>query len=111
MIGPLHGVHPAPKAVPIKIEPKNPDGLFLNCIFLSFIRKLKFSTPVIIRPKIMIRMEPSCLIRSAYSINSPPKNNVPKPSAIYTRLRSEEHTSELQSRGHLVCRLLLEKKK
>ena len=31
----------------------------------------------------------------------------------YNRIlrRSEEHTSELQSRGHLVCRLLLEKKK
>src|SRR5690625_7088615 len=29
----------------------------------------------------------------------------------YLQLRSEEHTSELQSRGHLVCRLLLEKKK
>src|SRR5690625_6628703 len=28
-----------------------------------------------------------------------------------TARRSEEHTSELQSRGHLVCRLLLEKKK
>src|SRR2546422_7443465 len=28
-----------------------------------------------------------------------------------SRLRSEEHTSELQSRLHLVCRLLLEKKK
>src|SRR5690625_6256609 len=27
------------------------------------------------------------------------------------KYRSEEHTSELQSRGHLVCRLLLEKKK
>src|SRR5437870_6695678 len=27
------------------------------------------------------------------------------------RGKSEEHTSELQSRGHLVCRLLLEKKK
>src|SRR5437660_11704361 len=27
------------------------------------------------------------------------------------RRRSEEHTSELQSRGHVVCRLLLEKKK
>src|SRR5690625_6194130 len=26
------------------------------------------------------------------------------------QVRSEEHTSELQSRGHLVCRLLLEKK-
>src|SRR5439155_24821330 len=32
-----------------------------------------------------------------------------RPAAIATR--SEEHTSELQSRGHLVCRLLLEKKK
>src|SRR5690625_5593656 len=30
---------------------------------------------------------------------------------LSTWLRSEEHTSELQSRGHLVCRLLLEKKK
>src|SRR5690625_5727829 len=30
---------------------------------------------------------------------------------LETIWRSEEHTSELQSRGHLVCRLLLEKKK
>src|SRR3712207_7882382 len=30
---------------------------------------------------------------------------------IKTLLRSEEHTSELQSRQYLVCRLLLEKKK
>src|SRR5947199_10102721 len=30
---------------------------------------------------------------------------------ITSRLRSEEHTSELQSLRHLVCRLLLEKKK
>src|SRR2546429_755769 len=29
----------------------------------------------------------------------------------FKKLRSEEHTSELQSRLHLVCRLLLEKKK
>src|SRR5690625_6905304 len=33
------------------------------------------------------------------------------PLELRTRRRSEEHTSELQSRGHLVCRLLLEKKK
>src|SRR5690625_5372575 len=32
-------------------------------------------------------------------------------SVMEIRVRSEEHTSELQSRGHLVCRLLLEKKK
>src|SRR5437870_8377145 len=33
------------------------------------------------------------------------------PQIPATHQRSEEHTSELQSRGHLVCRLLLEKKK
>src|SRR5690554_7173362 len=32
-------------------------------------------------------------------------------SRVPPRVRSEEHTSELQSRPHLVCRLLLEKKK
>src|SRR3989442_3177633 len=32
-------------------------------------------------------------------------------SAQHAHARSEEHTSELQSRPHLVCRLLLEKKK
>src|SRR3712207_7770912 len=30
---------------------------------------------------------------------------------VFSKLRSEEHTSELQSRQYLVCRLLLEKKK
>src|SRR5439155_25098604 len=37
----------------------------------------------------------------------------PTPRRLAVRIppRSEEHTSELQSRGHLVCRLLLEKKK
>src|SRR5256886_7539944 len=32
-------------------------------------------------------------------------------SYLFTFLRSEEHTSELQSQSNLVCRLLLEKKK
>src|SRR2546422_7884690 len=32
-------------------------------------------------------------------------------ASMMTETRSEEHTSELQSRLHLVCRLLLEKKK
>src|SRR5439155_12546440 len=45
----------------------------------------------------------------------PPKfSAIPRASAQPSRAcpgkRSEEHTSELQSRGHLVCRLLLEKK-
>src|SRR5258705_4577180 len=35
----------------------------------------------------------------------------PNPGASKIEMRSEEHTSELQSLRHLVCRLLLEKKK
>src|SRR5690606_40702043 len=35
----------------------------------------------------------------------------PAGSQVATAVRSEEHTSELQSRENLVCRLLLEKKK
>src|SRR5690625_1149244 len=37
-------------------------------------------------------------------------NRPDKGLLIPNGIRSEEHTSELQSRGHLVCRLLLEKK-
>src|SRR2546429_3807549 len=46
--------------------------------------------------------------------SSTPANSSRTPCAIPTARaehRSEEHTSELQSRLHLVCRLLLEKKK
>src|SRR3989442_10298798 len=42
-------------------------------------------------------------------LESPKKR--PKLHTLVTHHRSEEHTSELQSRPHLVCRLLLEKKK
>src|SRR3712207_7602490 len=39
------------------------------------------------------------------------KTNVAKNCKVKDHRRSEEHTSELQSRQYLVCRLLLEKKK
>src|SRR3989442_9965565 len=40
------------------------------------------------------------------------RDRLPQPASRRTHpARSEEHTSELQSRPHLVCRLLLEKKK
>src|SRR5258708_14317123 len=42
--------------------------------------------------------------------SSPPRPSMPA-RAWPTPARSEEHTSELQSPDHLVCRLLLEKKK
>src|SRR5689334_24258187 len=40
-----------------------------------------------------------------------PQPPTPRPRAVRPPRRSEEHTSELQSQFHLVCRLLLEKKK
>src|SRR5690625_5353223 len=46
----------------------------------------------------------------AYVLNHP--HLIAWPTIIFIAImiaRSEEHTSELQSRGHLVCRLLLEK--
>src|SRR5437660_4513109 len=43
--------------------------------------------------------------------HDPPACALRPPPLSTPRRRSEEHTSELQSRGHLVCRLLLEKKK
>src|SRR5258705_1293630 len=46
------------------------------------------------------------------SLINPDRNNVsPRVSLAWKPNRSEEHTSELQSLRHLVCRLLLEKKK
>src|SRR5258708_26115844 len=44
-------------------------------------------------------------------LHSPTWSSVKCGSAVFIKLRSEEHTSELQSPDHLVCRLLLEKKK
>src|SRR5689334_23845896 len=43
--------------------------------------------------------------------NDPARSFVLHDGPPYSNARSEEHTSELQSQFHLVCRLLLEKKK
>src|SRR5207244_10004665 len=47
---------------------------------------------------------------SGYSCGNTGGSEVQKEYATCRRCRSEEHTSELQSPDHLVCRLLLEKK-
>src|SRR5437870_9154625 len=60
-------------------------------------------------------VQPSCRLsqfppeRSADSVGGGCPHN--REGFLAPNTRSEEHTSELQSRGHLVCRLLLEKKK
>src|SRR5690606_39846478 len=55
---------------------------------------------------------PTCseLVRGSMPCRSNSSSNVSMYDGV-TMMRSEEHTSELQSRENLVCRLLLEKKK
>src|SRR5215813_14732570 len=65
---------------------------------------------------LMIRRPPrSTLFPYTTLFRSAPRSPAPdgrsRPAGFRPRARSEEHTSELQSRPHLVCRLLLEKKK
>src|SRR3712207_9022049 len=50
------------------------------------------------------------VLKRAYARNNIRFVDVTQKTGSYTPLRSEEHTSELQSRQYLVCRLLLEKK-
>src|SRR5687768_18121445 len=90
---------------------------WLNCwrslLYLSAASSAACPSPTAIAP---IEMRPpSSISRNCLK----PKSGVPRTFSSGTRtfskktgeVRSEEHTSELQSRLHLVCRLLLEKKK
>src|SRR5437899_7383222 len=62
-------------------------------------RSARFTPPA-------LRRNPVSTLRSGYAFDASLKGIVTRFS-----VRSEEHTSELQSLRHLVCRLLLEKKK
>src|SRR5690606_39993625 len=58
--------------------------------------------------KNLIYLQPDSVeLSTLYELNAPKL----QPGDILAIARSEEHTSELQSRENLVCRLLLEKKK
>src|SRR2546430_7330827 len=54
-----------------------------------------------------LRSRPWALRFNAFGVTKPRKTR----QKSFTALRSEEHTSELQSQSNLVCRLLLEKNK
>src|SRR5690625_5971810 len=56
------------------------------------------------------RMKPTMVPAKARSSQGMSRTKEMAVPAGVLPLRSEEHTSELQSRGHIVCRLLLEKK-
>src|SRR5687768_18113234 len=68
--------------------------------------------PILTRPLLTSSVRrPSVARVSASWAAAGPASTPTKRQASTAAIRSEEHTSELQSRLHLVCRLLLEKKK
>src|SRR5439155_24010329 len=87
---------------------------------LSLPDALPISRPAMPPPRPARRLAPAPRPRSSPPASEGRRANHRGPSPSARRRasaapararRSEEHTSELQSRGHLVCRLLLEKKK
>src|SRR3712207_8228734 len=63
--------------------------------------------PVSPAPDLAARVREAALLEGDFVLSSGKRS----PFYVDKYLRSEEHTSELQSRQYLVCRLLLEKKK
>src|SRR2546421_3623046 len=59
----------------------------------------------------LFRSAPARIHSPAFSSDTPPEGTSRRNGSGASTSRSEEHTSELQSRSDLVCRLLLEKKK
>src|SRR3712207_7646263 len=68
--------------------------------------------PVVIRaPQVGHELEPVAVRQHQQELGEGPRRRIQPSHEVGHERRSEEHTSELQSRQYLVCRLLLEKKK
>src|SRR5699024_12646636 len=85
--------------------------LFLPLLFFVHVRRPP--RPTLFPYTTLFRSRPRCwpCWCGSRPFSSCPARCCPRPSPHSRRGRSEEHTSELQSRFDLVCRLLLEKKK
>src|SRR5438270_5856159 len=88
-----------------------PLSLFFFFFFFFMIRRPPRSTPLSLHDALPISFYITPLLTAiAWSWLGSPKSGLVNLLAQRV-LRSEEHTSELQSQSNLVCRLLLEKKK
>src|SRR5258707_9355909 len=74
-------------------------------------RSTLFPYTTLFRSLLQTAPEYLAMTRAGRRFRGPGHANVPDQLHRYQALRSEEHTSELQSRQYLVCRLLLQKKK
>src|SRR2546427_7859077 len=75
--------------------------LFRSCSSSAWLWTLKFGISFMVKPRSWLHLR-------AIRVEWPPPRSLSSRSSF---VRSEEHTSELQSQSNLVCRLLLEKKK
>src|SRR5207253_3288875 len=88
----------------------SPSGtMLLSCrLFSLAMRRTPSST--LFPYTTLFRSTPSTRCERPARRSKPSGSGGGRPRCAPWSSRSEEHTSELQSRGHLVCRLLLEKK-
>src|SRR5258708_20670832 len=74
-------------------------------------RSTLFPYTTLFRSRVPTRRRTELDLRSCKPFDNQHRPTTFGAKLVKKRLRSEEHTSELQSPDHLVCRLLLEKKK
>src|SRR5690625_5161893 len=110
------GIHPqdalhitweeeATYSIPISLKRKNIDRNSLILTVANYKPKAKIDMEVV------LSNENNTLVQETHTLSPVIEIDQTPFGLLDTYYRSEEHTSELQSRGHLVCRLLLEKKK
>src|SRR2546422_4954969 len=101
----------------LEVGPEQLRTLFFRHVVLPVLHQLAWGEALAYIPEV-VAYEPHPLLRNAHLMTFLaafwPRRLARLPwstERLFEVERSEEHTSELQSRLHLVCRLLLEKKK
>src|SRR5690554_7275210 len=89
------------------LERENPASTIANPACINITKKVAVSTHILLIEMFNSSIVYSSLIEIAIVLSA---NSYYVITYFSFPFRSEEHTSELQSRPHLVCRLLLEKK-
>src|SRR5690554_7599855 len=80
-------------------------------LFRSLLAKKAVALGLSVHPRVKTSLAPGSRVVPEYLEAAGLLGSLETLGFGVTAFRSEEHTSELQSRPHLVCRLLLEKKK
>src|SRR5206468_7868957 len=110
---PIHDQRPRCSRASLPISSVTPGPTKAIPSVTSRPRKRSFSHASRTNNRPYLRLNMPCARRNRSSVSGPPCRGGGKYGRLFVRLawRSEEHTSELQSRSDIVCRLLLEKKK